>query len=394
MASDDLSQYAAPEDDELAKYAAPSESNEDDDPLKTGKGMLPGEGGPVAKPATDPVLKAYSETLNPQERYLDSLPPIQRRAATERMGAGNDPAIPILLTTGVIGAGTTIAREGLAAAGKSLLRSGLKSAAGSEIGGYGGHKIGQAIAGPEGARVGEQIGSTGGLIAGPFVDNSVYARMPLGTGRMFLSDADYAAARAGSKLAQRTADIGAGLRKPPAIAPPLTLPQNSTLSTIAGPRPLPAVIPSPSDLTASGPIEAQFVREIPKAQPPSRIAAPPVRFREEAQPAITAPPPVKFRETVPQTAPPRVAPPPVRFRSSVPETGSIAGPEGEGPIGSNPAERQVQTIMQKAVITPEEQSFVERTLGPDARMRPGEGISKWRQRVTGGFKAARARTEP
>lgn len=66
---------------------------------------------------------------------------------------------------------------------------------------------------------------------------------------------------------------------------------------------------------------------------------------------------------------------------------------GEGPIGSNSTERYVQTLMQKPILTPEEQASVERILGPDARMRSGEGLTKWRNRVTGGLKAARPRTE-
>jgi hypothetical protein len=78
------------------------------------------------------------------------------------------------------------------------------------------------------------------------------------------------------------------------------------------------------------------------------------------------------------------------------ERSPIAAPYGRGAenqIGSNAPERQVQTIMQKNIVTPEEQSFVERSLGPNARMRPGEGITDWRARVTGLMKAARARTK-
>ena len=73
--------------------------------------------------------------------------------------------------------------------------------------------------------------------------------------------------------------------------------------------------------------------------------------------------------------------------------GGIAAPSPAGEIGSNPVERNVQTIMSKAIVSPEEYATAERILGPDARMRPGEGIAKWRSRVTGTLKAARGRTE-
>jgi hypothetical protein len=87
---------------------------------------------------------------------------------------------------------------------------------------------------------------------------------------------------------------------------------------------------------------------------------------------------------------------PARIAPPEPEEGAIAAPYGRGgesQIGSNAVERQVQTIVQKNVVTPDEQSFVERNLGPNARMRPGEGITDWRARVTGLMKAARARTK-
>jgi hypothetical protein len=80
-------------------------------------------------------------------------------------------------------------------------------------------------------------------------------------------------------------------------------------------------------------------------------------------------------------------------RPAAPEVPRMAAPGGEGPIGSGPTERQVQTLMQKPILTPDEQAFVERVLGPNARMRSGEGLTKWRNRVTGNLKAARPRTE-
>jgi hypothetical protein len=115
-----------------------------------------------------------------------------------------------------------------------------------------------------------------------------------------------------------------------------------------------------------------------------QIAAP---EREAAIPRADAPTPAE--EFAGRQAQARIAPP-------EPEEGGIATPYGRGgesQIGSNAPERQVQTIMQKNIVTPDEQSFVERSLGPNARMRPGEGITDWRARVTGLMKAARARTK-
>ena len=124
--------------------------------------------------------------------------------------------------------------------------------------------------------------------------------------------------------------------------------------------------------------------------------APPDAEVPEPEPAIIKGPSQSIRES-PNFDPEaykagraaRIAPPEA-------EKGAIAAPYGRGgesQIGSNAVERQVQTIVQKNVVTPDEQSFVERNLGPNARMRPGEGITDWRARVTGLMKAARARTK-
>jgi hypothetical protein len=67
--------------------------------------------------------------------------------------------------------------------------------------------------------------------------------------------------------------------------------------------------------------------------------------------------------------------------------------QGEGPIGSNPIERRIQTTASKAIVTPEEYAQSVRDLGSRARMLPGEGEAEWRARVTGLLKAARGRTQ-
>ena len=123
--------------------------------------------------------------------------------------------------------------------------------------------------------------------------------------------------------------------------PSITMPDNATLTTGNNLPPASASAPSTSPVSVTSPVQATFMREIPKAT------------------SIT----------------------------------SAAGSEGEGPIGSGPTERAVQTLMQKPVLTPEEYEATKRILGPNANLRSGEGLTDWRSRVTGKLKAARPRTE-
>jgi hypothetical protein len=133
---------------------------------------------------------------------------------------------------------------------------------------------------------------------------------------------------------------------------------------------LPTTIAPPTDPVTSA------VREGRAMRLPMRIAAP------EPEPGTPQNPGwvVKLPDRMP-------------VERTATERPTIAVTGGEGPIGSGPTERQVQTLMQKPILTPDEQAFVERVLGPNARMKSGEGLTKWRNRVTGNLKAARARTE-
>jgi hypothetical protein len=82
-----------------------------------------------------------------------------------------------------------------------------------------------------------------------------------------------------------------------------------------------------------------------------------------------------------------------KFLRELPRQGLTLPGEGEGPIGSNPIERRIQTTASKAIVTPEEYAQSVRDLGSRARMLPGEGEAEWRARVTGLLKAARGRTK-
>lgn len=138
---------------------------------------------------------------------------------------------------------------------------------------------------------------------------------------------------------------------------------------------------------------AKLPTRMPKTPTPARIGAPPVQWRTET-PSVASPP-VKWGTAAPEPA--KVNPPPVRWsQGGGPKSISsvVSGGGGNaGEIGASPVEREIQTIMQKPIVTPEEQGRVEQILGPNSRMRQGEGVSDWQARVTGMFKAARGRTQ-
>jgi hypothetical protein len=145
-------------------------------------------------------------------------------------------AAGVLGGMGVISPIAGIPNLGLKGYAASLGRTALKSAAGAEIGRYAGRAVG-GIFGKGGAETGEQIGATGGALAGPFVSGGTFAKLPFGLGRFLATDEETAAARAAMKVAQRTADINAGLRKSPtAVADAVS---KANVSTRAGVGPTP-----------------------------------------------------------------------------------------------------------------------------------------------------------
>lgn len=152
-----------------------------------------------------------------------------------------------------------------------------------------------------------------------------------------------------------------------------------------------------------GSASAPAVKWTPEPAPAQRVSAPPIKWTtppEAPEAQTAAPPPIKWTKPSTESIEPAHgqygsgSAPPVKWTrgAGLAESGPVSGGR-TGEIGATPTERQVQTIMQKNVITPEEHNLVERELGPDARMQPGEGFTQWRSRVTGMLKSARPRTE-
>lgn len=92
------------------------------------------------------------------------------------------------------------------------VRGALKSAAASQIGRYAGREIG-GLFGEKGAETGAQVGGWTGAVVGPALGPRTFSKLPFGLGRYVLSDEEYAGAQAEWKVAQRAADIKAGLRE-------------------------------------------------------------------------------------------------------------------------------------------------------------------------------------
>ncbi|PYU22171.1 MAG: hypothetical protein DMG32_18975, partial [Acidobacteria bacterium] len=105
---------------------------------------------------------------------------------------------------------------GLKAVAKGVARGVGKTAAATGIGSGIGAGVGTMVGHPkEGAEIG---GVTAGLVA-PFAPDAWFSRAPYGLNRIILGEEGLANARAASKVAQRNADIAAGLRKPTAPGP-------------------------------------------------------------------------------------------------------------------------------------------------------------------------------
>lgn len=163
----------------------------------------------VGTTAPVPKVDMGPETL-PQK--IAKLTPDQK----QRAEAGSSMALPeMLLSLGMLGPVGLIEREGLggglAKIGANLGRGALKSAAGAAAGAGVGAGVGEIAGDPKsGARIGAGLGAA----TGAFLPDSVYSRAPYGLNRLILGEEGLAEARTASKLAQRDADIRAGLRKP------------------------------------------------------------------------------------------------------------------------------------------------------------------------------------
>jgi hypothetical protein len=111
-----------------------------------------------------------------------------------------------------IGTQEAIEQVGLKGVAKGVGKGLLKSAAGSTIGAGVGGGVGSIVGHP---KEGAQIGATIGGIAAPFVPGKYYANLPYGLGRIVASPEEYAENMAERKMAQRNADIAAGIREEP-----------------------------------------------------------------------------------------------------------------------------------------------------------------------------------
>lgn len=108
------------------------------------------------------------------------------------------------------GLGEVIAEKGVVPALGSIGRGLAKSAAGATVGGGVGGALGAIAHHP---KEGAEIGATIGGVSAPFLPNRVLSSAPYGLSRLFLSNEELAGERAAMKLAQRSADVAAGLRE-------------------------------------------------------------------------------------------------------------------------------------------------------------------------------------
>lgn len=114
-----------------------------------------------------------------------------------------------------VGMGEAIAEKGVGPVLGTIGRGMAKTAAGTAVGSGVGGALGSIAGHP---KEGAEIGATIGGIATPFLPNRVLSSAPYGLSRLFLTNEEMAGERAAMKMAQRNADITAGLREPPPSA--------------------------------------------------------------------------------------------------------------------------------------------------------------------------------
>ena len=156
---------------------------------------IAGQGLAVAQPGITPQMRSDSPVNKGFQKAMDYSPEVVGLAS----GASAIADAPSI-------------GEGVATVGRGL----LKSYAGSEVGKRAGGWIGGML-GDE--QTGEQVGSVGGAIAGPFVSNGTFAKLPF-VGRAIVGNDAFSEELAARKVAQRNADIKAGLRSGPEAVDP------------------------------------------------------------------------------------------------------------------------------------------------------------------------------
>jgi hypothetical protein len=258
-----------------------------------------------------------------------------------------------------------IGEGGIKAIGRGALRLAGKSVAGAGVG--------AGVGGIAGGKRGAEIGAGVGAAVAPMTPDSWFSGAPYGLNRAILGEEGLAHAKAASKLAQRNADIAAGLRNVSAPKPATPGPVGTSTAPKSVAALPPMDFPKPwglNDIGPNGEIPDQLTDLAQRTPRGAAIA----KGVNEGSITTTGNAQPTFLREIPRRVP------------------NIAGPEGEGPIGSNPNERRIQTTASKAIVTPEEYNQSVRDLGSRARMLPGEGEAEWRARVTGLLKAARPRT--
>lgn len=174
--------------------------------------------GALQKPGTN-MLGGY-DLFKPMPSQFDKISSLFNDgdylgAGMETIGDLSANATPLMMATG----GESLLAGGLKSTAKQIGKTALRGAAGTLAGEEAGRFVGRPVGrlfGDEGK--GEAAGSAlGGLAGGTaaLFSPSYMSRLPLGAGRMLMSDEEYSAAVAARKLSQRNADVAIGLRKPP-----------------------------------------------------------------------------------------------------------------------------------------------------------------------------------
>jgi hypothetical protein len=185
------------------------------DPLTQEAQSAAAKAGAPTTPAPLPISKSniakkglFGEDISPQEeeRIKASAAHLQGPSLSHSFVA--DPALTLTGASELEGALAEKGIKGVAkSAGRSLIKSAATATAGAGIGAAAGDIVGQPKRGAE-------IGAGIGLTATPFVNDRALADVPV-FGKMLFSDAELAEMQSARKVAQRTADMKAGLLPPP-----------------------------------------------------------------------------------------------------------------------------------------------------------------------------------
>lgn len=164
--------------------------------------------GAIANPPVSPMPHVNMQETGAFGEQVTPLTREQSNRGNEGAGTG------VMLGTGLVGAGTSIAERGLAGAAKAGGRGLLKAGAGAVAGGG----VGAAVGAPFGkAKEGAEIGGTIGTMGAPFMSDTAFSRAPYGINRLILGEEGLADAQAASQVARQNARVRAGLQQHPSV---------------------------------------------------------------------------------------------------------------------------------------------------------------------------------